>query len=78
MDIEQKSIIIQEYLKEYSNGLPVLNTDEEEASKVFSGAIAYATTIFINRLFLGGHYTNTANCEEIAECLKKLTDLITK
>ena len=78
MDIEQESIIIQEYLKEYSNGLPVLNTDEEEASKVFSGAIAYACTIFINRLFLGGNYANTKNCEEISECLRKLNNLITK
>lgn len=75
---KQKHIITREYLQEYSKGLPILNNKEEEASKVFSGAIAYAVTIFMTKMYLGGQYVNTNNCEEIADCLKKLNYLITK
>jgi hypothetical protein len=75
---KQKHAITREYLKEYSKGLPILNSKEEDASKVFSGAIAYAVTVFVTKMFLGGHYKDTKNCEEISECLNKLNYLITK
>ena len=67
--------ITQDYLKQYASE-SCINTDEESASKIFAGAIAYASTVFINRLALGGAYRNTKNCKEIVECLKQLNDLV--
>lgn len=67
--------ITQDYLKQYASD-SCINTDEESASKIFAGAIAYASTVFINRLALGGAYRNTKNCKEIIECLKQLNDLV--
>lgn len=67
--------ITQDYLKQYASE-SCINTDEESASKIFAGAIAYASTVFINRLALGGAYRNTKNCKEIIECLKQLNDLV--
>lgn len=74
----KNSVITQEYLKEYAKEFPILNNEEIEASKVFSGAIAYASTIFINRLTLGGGYKNTKNHKEIVHHLQRLCALITK
>lgn len=67
--------ITQDYLKQYASE-SCINTDEESASKIFAGAITYASTVFINRLALGGAYRNTKNCKEIVECLKQLRNLI--
>lgn len=67
--------ITQDYLKQYASE-SCINTDEEYASKIFAGAIAYASTVFINNLALGGAYRNTKNCKEIIECLKQLNDLV--
>ena len=72
------SIITQEYLKEYAEEFPVLNSNDVLSSKVFSGAIAYASTVFINRLTLGGQYNNTKNHKEITHHLQRLCDLITR
>lgn len=74
----KSSVITQEYLKEYAKEFPVLNNENVEASKVFSGAIAYAASIFINRLTLGGEYKNTKNHREIEHHLQRLCDLITR
>jgi hypothetical protein len=74
----ENSVITQEYLKEYAKEFPVLNNEDIESSKVFSGAIAYAATIFINRLTLGGGYKNTKNHKEIEHHLQRLCDLITR
>lgn len=74
----KNSIITQEYLKEYAKEFPVLNNKDTEASKIFSGAVAYAATIFINRLTLGGAYENTKNHREIEHHLQRLCDLITR
>ena len=74
----KNSVITQEYLKEYAKEFPVLNNEDIEASKTFSGAIAYASTIFINRLTLGGGYNNTKNHKEIEYHLQRLCDLITR
>lgn len=71
-------ITTQAYLKAYAKEFPVLNSNKAEASKVFSGAIAYAATVFINNLTLGGAYKNTKNYKEITEHLQRLCNLITR
>ena len=76
MTTENKIKIVQAHMCEYAEDAPILNSDEELASKVFVGAVRYATTVFINRLALGGQYHGTKNIEEIAECLRTLHSLI--
>lgn len=78
MTNKDKRMIVQEYLYECAEDAPVINTNEELASRVFVGAISYATCIFTNRLVLGGKYNATKNCQEIIDCLQKLNSLISQ
>lgn len=75
-----KMEIVQEVLEEWGKQVepdnqPV-NPENELASRVFEGAIYYASVIWANRLSLGGAYHTTRNWEEINECLIKLKNLL--
>lgn len=68
--------IVQDHLERRGDFGSVINETEPLASKVFKGAISYATAVFCNRLALGGSYTKTKNYKEILECLQQLNNLI--
>lgn len=68
--------IVQDHLERRGDFGSVINETEPLASKVFKGAISYATSVFVNRLFLGGSYQKTKNVKEIADCLQQLNNLI--
>ena len=68
--------VVQDHLERRGDFGSVINETEPLASKVFKGAISYATAVFCNRLSLGGSYTKTKNYKEIAECLITLNNLI--
>ena len=76
MTNKDKRMIVQDYLYSCGEDAPILNINEELASKVFAGAIGYATAVFANNLVLGGKYNATKNCQEIIDCLQKLNNLI--
>lgn len=78
MTNKDKRMIVQKYLYECAEDAPVINSNEELASRVFVGAISYATCIFTNNLVLGGKYNATKNCQEIIDCLQKLNSLISQ
>ena len=67
--------IVQTYLRAYKSET-ILNEDEKLASECFTGAINYATAIFINRLMLGGAMPLTKNASKIMEALSALSKLI--
>lgn len=67
--------IVQSYLRQYKSET-ILNKDEELASECFTGAINYATAIFINRLLLGGAMPLTKDASKIMEALITLSKLI--
>lgn len=68
--------IVQDHLERRGDFGTVINEAEPLASKVFKGAISYASAVFCNRLALGGSYTKTKNYKEILECLTTLNNLI--
>ena len=68
--------IVQDHLERIGDFGTVINEAEPLASKVFKGAISYASAVFCNRLALGGSYQNTKNYKEIIECLTTLNNLI--
>lgn len=68
--------IVQDHLERIGDFGIVINEAEPLASKVFKGAISYATAVFCNRLALGGSYQKTKNYKEIVECLTTLNNLI--
>lgn len=74
----EKAKATQDYLSEYGEFAKIINKDHEDASKIFAGAINYAVTIFVNRLFLGGAWQDTENFEEIRGHLSELINLLKK
>lgn len=75
----EKAKATQDYLsEEYGEFAKIINKDQEDASKIFAGAINYAVTIFVNSLFLGGAWQDTENFEEIRGHLSELINLLKK
>lgn len=73
-----KAKIVQDYFTHYANA-NTLDTEFQEASNVFGGAILYATNVFINRLILGGAYTtNQEDKMIIMDSLKTITKILEK
>ena len=78
MTNSEKAKATMDYLSEYGEFAKIINKDHEDASKIFAGAINYAVTIFVNRLFLGGAWQDTENFEEIRSHLSELINLLKK
>lgn len=75
---DDPATITHTYLSEYINPV-IIDPNEEIASKVFSGAITYASMVFSNRLILGGAYlTNKDDKLIILEHLQGIMHVLEK
>lgn len=70
------SNMTQNYLQSWASGCTPINPEEESASRAFAGAIMYASSVFGNRLILGGAHHNTKNCREILDHLQAICKLL--
>lgn len=72
------SMLVQDYL-EHFNSKSITFDNNSLAARVFYGAILYATSVFGNRLMLGGAYrTNFEDKKKILEHLREITFILSK
>ena len=74
----KSSMLVQDYLEHYTSKSTTFDNNSL-AARVFCGAMAYAASVFVSSLLLGGAYrTNFEDKKEIFEHLQEIDFILSK